>query len=526
MDKSWIDESNHTSSTYLDGVIQLLNYAFRGRDIDSVVYCSCWTCLNRAINTRREILLHCIRYGFDPSYRVWTSHGEVMGETSTSTEDRQRSALWEDDLDMLMRDCAMPDHLGEGINEGNTANDVGDDHRDDNNRGWRQMLEDMQNYLISGCKKISRLSFIARLLHLKVLCQWSNHLVDLLLELLRDALPDAVILPKNYYKAKKITKKLGFNYKSIDACINNCMLFTGDDVKLKSCAICRASRFVDGSPTKAAKKMRYFPLVHRLQRWFLSSKNAASMCWHAEGRVNDGLLHHPADSAAWKNFNRRHPSFASDIRNVRLGLATDGFNPFGNMSVSYNIWPVVLVIYNLPPWLCMKQPSFILSTIIDGPKGPGERIDAFLQPLVAELKELWSTGVRTYDAVSKENFQMRAALMWTISDFLEYAMLSGWPTRGANACPNCGMRTHSAYLKKGHKLCYCGHRRYLPDGLRLDRQSFDGTMDFAAPTTRITCTELVEQIRDVPTTYVNDDLITQHLAHQSRKRRRHEHEEV
>ncbi|XP_051152423.1 uncharacterized protein LOC127266277 [Andrographis paniculata] len=118
--------------------------------------------------------------------------------------------------------------------------------------------------------------------------------------------------------------------------------------------------------------------------------------------------------------------------------------------------------------------------------------------------------------------------MWTISDFPGYAMLSGWPTRGANACPNCGMRTHSAYLKNGHKFCYCGHRRYLPDGhrMRLDRQSFDGTMDFAAPTTPITCTELEEQIRDVPTTYVKDDLITQHLAHRSRKRRLYEHEEV
>ncbi|XP_051138825.1 uncharacterized protein LOC127256716 [Andrographis paniculata] len=316
MDKSWIDESNHTSSTYLDGVIQFLNYVFHGRDIDSVVYCPCRTCLNRATNTRREILLHCIRYGFDPSYRVLTSHGEVMGETSTSTEDRQRSALWEDDLDMLMRNYAMPDHLGEGINEGNTANDVGDDHRDDNNSGWRQMLEDMQSDLIPGCKKISRLTFIARLLHLKVLCQWSNHSVDLLLELLRDALPDVVILPKNYYEANKITKKLGFNYKSIDACINNCMLFTRDDVELKSCAICGASRFIDGSPTKAAKKMRYFPIVPRLQRWLLSSKTIASRRWHAEGHVNDGLLRHLADSAAWKNFNRRHLSFSSDIRNI------------------------------------------------------------------------------------------------------------------------------------------------------------------------------------------------------------------
>lgn len=49
----------------------------------------------------------------------------------------------------------------------------------------------------------------------------------------------------------------------------------------------------------------------------------------AEGRINDGLLRHPAYSLAWQKFDEIHPWFASDPRNVRLGLATDGFNPFG-----------------------------------------------------------------------------------------------------------------------------------------------------------------------------------------------------
>ena len=35
--------------------------------------------------------------------------------------------------------------------------------------------------------------------------------------------------------------------------------------------------------------------------------------------------------------------------NVRLGLASDWFNPFGNMSTNNSVWPVVLVPYNLPP---------------------------------------------------------------------------------------------------------------------------------------------------------------------------------
>ena len=60
-------------------------------------------------------------------------------------------------------------------------------------------------------------------------------------------------------------------------------------------------------------------------------------------------LRHLADSIAWKEFDKEHFWFAEESRNVRLGLASDGFNPFGNMSTSYSMWLVVLMPYNLPP---------------------------------------------------------------------------------------------------------------------------------------------------------------------------------
>lgn len=79
------------------------------------------------------------------------------------------------------------------------------------------------------------------------------------------------------------------------------------------------------------------------------------MTWHKNKRVDDGVLRRPADSLAWKTFDEKHSSFASDPRNVRFRLASNGFNPFGSMSNAYSMWPVVLISYNLPPWICMKQ---------------------------------------------------------------------------------------------------------------------------------------------------------------------------
>jgi hypothetical protein len=104
-------------------------------------------------------------------------------------------------------------------------------------------------------------------------------------------------------------------------------------------------------------------------------------------------------------------------------------------------------------------------------------IDVYFQPLIDELLELWSVGVRTFDASKIENFNMRAQLMWTINDLPAYADLSGWPNRGVKACRCCMHSTRSKYLKNGKKFCYMGHRSYLPNEHLwwLNRRTFDET---------------------------------------------------
>ena len=79
------------------------------------------------------------------------------------------------------------------------------------------------------------------------------------------------------------------------------------------------------------------------------------MRWHDEERSKDGKLTDPADGQAWIDFDRLHPDFALDSRNVRLGLASDGFNPFRTMSISHSTGPVMLMTHNMPPWMCMKS---------------------------------------------------------------------------------------------------------------------------------------------------------------------------
>ncbi|XP_056698013.1 uncharacterized protein [Spinacia oleracea] len=194
----------------------------------------------------------------------------------------------------------------------------------------------------------------------------------------------------------------------------------------------------------------------------MSLKTAEDMRWHDTERLGEDdkkILRHPSDALAWKTFDERHRDFALDPRSVRLGLASDGFNPYRLMNTTYSTWPVMLIPYNLPPWLCMKPSSFILSTLIPGKPSPGNDIDVYLQPLVHELKLLW-TGVEAFDAFEGKKFNLRAALLWTINDFPGYAMLSGLSTKGYNECPICIDSTPSDRF--GNKICYCSYRKWLP----------------------------------------------------------------
>ncbi|KAM3282950.1 hypothetical protein P3S67_026595 [Capsicum chacoense] len=157
----------------------------------------------------------------------------------------------------------------------------------------------------------------------------------------------------------------------------------------------------------------------------MEKEMAKKMRWHKEENIEEGFMRHPFDSIEWKYLDERYPTFSTELRNVRLGLASDGFQPNGNMSSNYSIWPVVLATYNLPPWYYMKSPYFMMILLIMGPKCPGNDFEVYLQPMIEELNELWN-GVETYDAHSKSNFLLRVALRWTINDFPAYGNLSGW----------------------------------------------------------------------------------------------------
>ncbi|XP_061363881.1 uncharacterized protein LOC133307391 [Gastrolobium bilobum] len=449
---------------------------------------------------KTEVLSHLLQKGFPRKYTFWYMHGEKHIQSNVEEAQAREDPIRQYPMQDMLNDVfgVFDDH---GIEDSDTSNQPNGDHTGGTKDASKEELEkikellrDGNQELYDGCTKYSKLSFIVRLYHIKVLCGATDKTFSLIIELLNDAFPHAK-LPTSFYEAKKMIKRLGLSYDKIHACPKNCMLFWGspEAEKMDKCEKCNTSRWKsnenDGGAnnmmddtkkkkTKPAKVLRYFPLIPRLLRLYMCSKTAEQLKWHATGVNPDGLLRHPRDSKAWKEFDLLYPDFASEPRNLRIALATDGFNPFGTLSSNNSIWPVMLYIYNYPPWCCMKQTSLIMSMIIPGPKMPGNNIDVYLQPLVAELQKLW-IGVDAYDSSTDEMFQMRASLFCTISDFPGLDNLSGWNTHTLLACPSCNFNTESKRLKFGRKNCFMGHRRYLsPDHkYRYNKHSFDGSTE-------------------------------------------------
>jgi hypothetical protein len=303
----------------------------------------------------------------------------------------------------------------------------------------------------------------------------SNMFINELLMLLSmSILPVGNCLPRTEYEASKILRRLGLAYNMIHACPNGCCLFKGQLEDSETCPVCDHERYrMSGRARVPNLILRHFPLIPQLQRMYSSRKLSKLNLWHHFHKSEDGNMRHTADCPQWSFVHSDlEPDagplmFGKDPRDMHLGLALDGMNPYSEKRSTESLTPVIVFNYNLPPWLVTKKYFVLLCLLIPTKlKLTGGNFDVFIQPLVDELQSLWSReGVLTRDArayMGMSIFRLRAALMWTLHDFPAYGLISGLTTKGFKACPVCGPYTKSRRSKVLRKNVYCNcHRRYL-----------------------------------------------------------------
>jgi hypothetical protein len=135
--------------------------------------------------------------------------------------------------------------------------------------------------------------------------------------------------------------------------------------------------------------MWYLPVIDCLKCVFSNPRDVELVHWHSEEhRKNDEEIRHPTDGTQWKFFYLQYKAFRSESRNIRFALSTDGMNPFGENRTMHSTWPIILMMYNLPTWLCHERKYLILSILIQDSKQASIDIDVFLEPLMEDMAKL------------------------------------------------------------------------------------------------------------------------------------------
>ncbi|KAI8568409.1 hypothetical protein RHMOL_Rhmol02G0197000 [Rhododendron molle] len=240
MDKSWIHIKNRLDPAYVQGVESFIECAYANKLLEAKICCPCKKCVNLKFETRTGVKEHIIINGFDTKYTRWTYHEELSASSSGSAMDVNHESDFMDDMVGLVHDAfGIPRQEGD-LSDAEMINGV-ELGPDEKTKKFFKLLVDAKRELYPGCKTLTTLSFIMRLMHIKVLNGIIDKAFDRLLECLKLAFPPGETLPPSYNEAKKFRESLGFSYIKYDACPNDCMLFLKDKKDLDKCEICQTS---------------------------------------------------------------------------------------------------------------------------------------------------------------------------------------------------------------------------------------------------------------------------------------------
>ena len=291
IDRSWIYNSLPFTEHYKAGVEKFMQHVRSRFTADEKIKCPCRRCLNHVENSQDEVEEDIHINAMSRIYTRWIEHGE--GDDNDVDQDGGTLAI-EQDMSWDGNDQAPIDDevQGEDVIEDCAQGVQGliqdlyttASHGHDGNL-YKEIIEETKRELYPGCTEESRLSFIIKLLHIKVYNQIPNSRFDAILQLLLASLKNVPGLPKSYNETKALLWKMGFGYVSIHVCKYGCALFWKDHEEDDHCPICGYTKLKVNKESRKKvphKVLRYFPITPRLLKLFISKQWAKYARWHKE----------------------------------------------------------------------------------------------------------------------------------------------------------------------------------------------------------------------------------------------------
>ncbi|KAL0556539.1 hypothetical protein IC582_005053 [Cucumis melo] len=250
--------------------------------------CPCKDCRNMSRQSFDVVYKHLVIKGIDPTYKIWYHHGEEVCV---------REEI--EDVDMFdVFNMYQSTYEIEEVNNESTFSSIDSE--------LHQKMKNVKTPLYPNCTKFTKISAMVTLYKLKAVSGWSDKSFSDLLELLHDMLPSNNVIPQSLYDVRKFFKTFDLGYQKIHACVNDCCLFRKKNENLETYPNCGSPRWLIVARTKQirqgvpAKVLRYFPIISRLKCMFNTYEIAKNLTWHSQHKSNDGKMHHPVDSVAWK----------------------------------------------------------------------------------------------------------------------------------------------------------------------------------------------------------------------------------
>jgi hypothetical protein len=201
-------------------------------------------------------------------------------------------------------------------------------------------------------------------------------------------------------------------------------IFREDVRNQTDCPLCECPRYKNGKPH--GRYFFYFPLTEYLKREWAYNIPWARHCYYPwQGHASQpGEMTDIFDSPNWK----KHPQLA-EAGNIGFVFNADGKSVF--KSGSYSVWPIFLMVANLPPALryckhycivpgttkhCCSVKMQNLHLLLLVPNGCKQYLDLMLSLFEEEMLTLGTVGIEIFDSTLHTNRTLRAVLLRTICD--------------------------------------------------------------------------------------------------------------
>lgn len=199
------------------------------------------------------------------------------------------------------------------------------------------------------------------------------------------------------------------------------------------------------------KDKTYFlevPVLNQIKNLIAQDGFFTSLQHRFTRNVPEGTYEDIYDGQLYKSYFKNN-GVLSNSENISFTFNTDGAPVFKSSNVS--IWPIYLVVNELPYKLRMKKENMILAALWFGNKKPS--MGTFLKPFLSSMMDM-SEGIECFSP-EKNTFTCKGYLLCGTADLPARCLLcNNVQFNGAFSCWKCKQKGESAKVGKGHTMVF------------------------------------------------------------------------